>query len=123
MALTCIAPSCRKAPINGDLDGMWQVMEVYPEPAQIIIDKRLYYKFYLHVCSLSYYGGTLTVGNMRYNDKTIWLDFPNGHGFQTIEILKQYGIYSNPVEFKIEHLDKRSLVMSSGDVTVILRKF
>lgn len=118
-----ILPSCQKSPINGDLDGMWQVMAVTPTPEEDIIHERLYYNFSLHVCMLSYYGGGVTQGNMEFNGSELYLDFPNGTGPLTVLKMHQYGIYSNPVVFKIEYLDKNKLIMRDGDVTVTLRKF
>lgn len=115
--------SCQKTPINGDLDGMWQVLEVSPEPAEVLIHERLYYSFYMHVCSLSYFGGDLTAGNLRFNGDEIYLDFPHATGYETIKKLKQYGIYSNPVVFEVIHLDKNKMILKDGEVTVVLRKF
>lgn len=48
---------CQKAPINGNLDGQWEVVEVNPHPEVEILDQRLFYNFYRHVCQLTYYGG------------------------------------------------------------------
>ena len=71
-----LTSGCQKSPINGDLDGQWQVMEVSPAHAETPIDARLYYCFYLHVCQLNYYGGTLTTGSMDYSGDHITLSFP-----------------------------------------------
>ena len=114
--------ACQKSPINGDLDGQWQVMEVTPE-APVIIHERLYYNFSLHVCNLSYYGGSLADGNLtNYGDRII-LDFATATGPTTRKKLEQYGIYTNPVTFNIEYLDKNKLILSNREATVTLRKF
>ncbi|MDE6795775.1 MAG: lipocalin-like domain-containing protein [Muribaculaceae bacterium] len=120
-----LTTGCPKHPINGDLDGQWQVMDVVPEAPEIILQERLYMCFSLHVCQLTEYGnGVNTVGNMKYvKDKTLYLDFPNAHSALSKARLKQYGIYSNPVTFTIEHLDKKKLILRDGDVVVTLRKF
>lgn len=115
--------SCQKSPINGDLDGMWQVMNVTPEPELQPIEERLYYNFYLHVCTLSYYGGGVTTGNMIFTGDSLFLDFPNAQTTETLIKLKQYGINSDHARFRIEKLNRSSLIMSSGETTVTLRKF
>lgn len=116
-------PSCQKAPINGDLDGQWQVMEVNPQPTEIIINERLYYCFSLHVCQLSYYGSAFTSGNMKFDGKTLYLDFPHATSTLNRQKLAQYGITENPITFTVEHLDKKSLILRHGDTVVAMRKF
>ena len=115
---------CQKSPINGNLDGQWQVMEVTPEPPEeILYDTRLYITFYLHSCMLTYYGGILTNGNFKYDGETIYMDFPYMKTERDALILKQYGIDSNPVVFDVEKLDKNKMVLRNGNTTVSLRKF
>lgn len=120
-----INTGCPKHPINGDLDGQWQVMEVVPAPPEIILKGRLYMCFSLHVCQLTEYGnGAAAVGNMKYYDyRTLYLDFPYATSSISKAHLKQYGIYNNPVTFTIEHLDKKKLILRDGEVVVTLRKF
>lgn len=115
--------NCQKSPINGYLDGQWQVTSVSPEPDECVLEVRLYYCFYMHVCMLSYYGGTLTTGNMHISDNKLYLDFPNGNGLNTITALKQYGIYSNPVIFEIKKINNENLILRDGERIVTLRKF
>lgn len=114
--------SCQKSPINGDLDGRWQIMEIFPEPGNVA-DWQHYMSFYMHVCKLTSYGSIFTDGNLRYENNEIFLDFPYVKESEDIEKLKTYGIYSNPVIFKIEHLDKKSLILKEGDIVITLRKF
>ena len=117
--------SCQKAPINGDLDGMWQIMEVDPEPDEILIPERLYYNFYLHVVQLTYYGGAFTTGNLIYDKEKgiIQIEFPNAPALDSILKLRQYGVYTNPVIFQVEYLDKNKLILKNDEATVTLRKF
>ena len=113
--------SCQKAPINGDLDGQWQVVEVTPKPAQVNIQQRIYYNFSLHVCSLSYYGGTLAYANMRYSGDELYLDFPSLEGNESLT-LRQYGILSNPVVFNVKFTDRHHLILSNDESVVMLVK-
>lgn len=118
-----VIPSCQKAPINGDLDGQWQVMNVTPEPDDKPIQERIYYCFNLHVCNLTYYGEVFTSGNMQFDGKTLYLDFPNANSELSLRRLPQYGINENPITFTVEHLDKKSLILRHGDTVVTMRKF
>lgn len=122
-SIMLISFSCQKAPINGDLDGQWQVMDVTPEPIDKPIDERIYYCFSLHVCQLSYYDGVFTTGNMSFDGKTLYLDFPNATSIFNAQKLAQYGITENPITFTVEHLDKKSLILRHGDTTVTMRKY
>lgn len=119
------ASSCQKSPINGDLDGQWQIMSVEPEPSDMIIDENLYYCFSLHVCQLTYYGNGYTSGILAFDGNSISLSFPNldMNNDRNIKLLRQYGIYSNPVVFQVDYLDKDKLIMKSEESRVILRKF
>lgn len=115
---------CTKDSINGYLDGRWQILDI--EKNGIIHEvknQQLYYNFYMHVCSLSGYGYYFTDGNMNYNGETLYLDFPYAKTEANLEKLKQYGIYSNPVIFNVEHIDSKKLIIKEGDITITLRKF
>lgn len=116
---------CQKSPINGDLDGQWQVMEVSPEPAETILTVRLYMCFSLHTVQLTYYGaGPWQSGNiLLFKDKTLSLDFPYATSEESETILRQYGINRNPVTFSIERLDSKKLILRDGETVVTLRKF
>lgn len=121
--LFMISTSCQKAPINGVLDGQWQVMEVSPEPETKLIEGNLYYCFYLHVCQLSFYDGMFATGNMSFNDESLYLDFPSITSPFSKLRLAQYGINENPITFTVEHIDRKSLILRHGDTTVTMRKF
>jgi len=121
--LTILLPSCQKSPINGDLDGQWQVMEVSPEPDVIVTENRIYYCFSLHVCQLTQYGGRIISGNLKYANNEIRLEFAGCDDKKSQMLLRQYGINSNPVTFSVEQLDKKSLILRDGDTIVTLRRF
>ena len=114
---------CQKAPINGNLDGFWQVMSVSPQPEDPEIDLRAYYGFYMHVCSLTFYDFDFMKGNMRFDGDTLWMEFPLVENEWQTRVLRQFGIYTNPVLFNVEYLDKNKMILKDGDVTVTLRKF
>lgn len=117
-----IAAGCQKAPINGDLDGQWQVMEVEPKVEHPQFGGRLYYCFSLHVCQLTT-GPVVTSGNLSYAGDRIDINFPRFTSQAASDSLRWWGINSNPVTFKVEHLDKNRLVIRDGETTVTLRKY
>lgn len=123
LLMLTVSFSCQKAPINGDLDGQWQVMSVTPEPTQKPITENLYYCFYLHVCQLTYYDGIFASGNIKFDGETLYLDFPYAFNEGNDIILRQYGIDENPITFTVENLDKKSLILRHGDTVVTMRKF
>lgn len=115
---------CTKAPINGNLDGQWEVIEVFPEPSEKVIQERLFYNFSLHVCLLSYYGGYFMTGNMLYNEnQDLYISIPFGLTDKQTLGLAQYGILSNPVYFKVEFPNKHTLILSNEESYVKLKKF
>lgn len=118
-------PACQKSPINGDLDGRWQIMEMDIDGhSEVVKDKQLYYNFSLHVCNLSFYGGSYTDGFFQYDNDSITINFPYIHTEQGMENLLRYGISSNPVVFEVVYLDKNKLILKEGNNNVItLRKF
>lgn len=112
---------CQKAPINGELDGQWQVTDTTPLPS-VEPDVRLYYNFSLHVCSLSYYGGYFLSGNMTYDEKTLTLHFPFAYVEHEMLDLTQFGIHSNPVTFNVEFKGHNTLILTNEESTVMLRR-
>ncbi|MDE6143374.1 MAG: lipocalin-like domain-containing protein [Muribaculaceae bacterium] len=125
VACQVLSVSCQKSPINGDLDGQWQVMSVEPQPEEPdqMFDTRLYYCFSLHVCQLSIPGGVWLSGRLSFNGDEIALEFPESLNILEKRALLQYGINHNPVTFRVETLDKSRLVMRDGETVVTLRKF
>lgn len=125
--LTALLPllfaGCQKTPINGNLDGQWEVIEVTPNPPQWNGEDRLFYSFGHHVCQLSIYGGPFTNGNLLYEDDTMTLYFPFVSSPSQQLQLKQYGIYSNPITFKVTFDSKNRMTLSNDESTVILKKF
>lgn len=125
LILVCcfVTTGCQKLPINGNLDGEWEVMEVTPAPPEWDVDTRIFYNFSRHVCQLTVYGYPFTVGNLSYNGETIWLDFPYIETPAEELQLKQYGIYSNPVSFDVYFEGKSRMILKNSESTVVLRKF
>lgn len=118
-----VMAACQKSPVNGDLDGQWQVMEINPVPADPAAS-RMYYCFSLHTVQLSYHDLPVwTSGNMYYSGNSLRLEFPYADSPLSKARLSQFGINTNPVEFTIIHLSSQRLVMQRGDTVMTLRKF
>lgn len=124
--------SCGKMPINGDLDGKWQVMEVIDDGVSLTFPegKRYYFNFYLHVCQLAEEDGYIGdfTANMSYANDVLTLDFPyvkeGKVSPSSLKTLKYWGVPTNgEVVFRIGHLSSSGLEMSSGTTIVRCRKF
>ena len=116
---------CRKAPVNGNLDGMWEVNEVVRLGESFVPTGRIFYNFSLDVCQLTYYGAgaTFAFGIIKYHDDNLMIDFPYIEGENAVETLKDYGVFSNPVLFKVSFPDKTHLILSDDETYVYLTKF
>ena len=115
---------CQKDSINGHLDGRWQIMEIETDgEVNEVKDQQLYYNFYMHVCNLSFYGGVFAEANFILENNIIYLSFPYINTPDRFESLSNYGIYSNPVEFRVVYLDKKKLIMENDESIITCRKF
>lgn len=113
------AGGCRKAPINGDLDGQWQVMTIENADGSTVTPDNVFYCFNLHVAELTSGKGTV-FANMTYSHPDITLDFPY---VKSPAGLATWGLGSNPAVIKVISLSSKKLVMQSGETTVTCRKF
>lgn len=120
--LLLAAGSCSKDNINGALDGQWQIKEISDGNSTFELTEKRYISFQLHVCQLRVWGKVFANGNLKYNGKTIKIDFPYVEGEEN-ERLKEWGIFANPAEFEVVSLDSDRLVIRRRDITVRLVKF
>ena len=127
--LTVIAvTSCRQAPINGKLDGQWQVMTIehLTEGRTETPHVATYIDLNLHVVNLRRNSaGGAVAGNMNYDKtaSTVSMDFPYNQDSDGFLALRMWGIYTNPVVFEIIKLDGKQLVMRSPASIVTCRRF
>ncbi len=124
--------SCRKAPINGKLDAQWQIMKIeHTEDAtERIPDRRSYIDINLHVVNLrnvleNESAGAVIAGNLNYdkNASTITMDFPYNKEGSKLAAMQSWGIYSNPVTFRIVKLDSKELILKSSETVVTCRRY
>lgn len=114
--------SCLKGSINGDLDGQWQIMQIEHNGADVALEGRKYICVYLHVVQLTE-GGVFTDGNMVYDKSSVSFSFPYAQEGYKLKKLEEWGIYTNPVKFDIEQLDRKTLILSNSDTRIICRRF
>lgn len=117
----CVSAGCRKAPINGDLDGQWQVMTIDFADGTSSQPDRVYYAIYLHTVQLHAVSGSGATGNMTYDRdaSTLYFDFP----YAAPGTLKRYGISGSSVKFDILKLTSKILVLQSDEAMITFRKF
>lgn len=113
---------CRKGGINGDLDGMWQILtveQISEGSVTNVKDQQLFYCLYLHTANLTKVGGVAATANMTYSGDKLTLEFPSS----SVETLTTWFIYTNTVVFTIDHLTDNDLVMHSDRVKLTFRKY
>lgn len=118
-----LIPGCQKTPINGNLDGEWEVMEVITENVKPEPSDRYFYNFSRHVCQLTLFGYPFTNGSLIYDGDIMTLNFPFVVSTSEKDLLKQYGIFTNPVSFDVKFEGKSRLILSNDETLIILKKF
>ena len=74
--LTLIVSSCGKMPINGDLDGRWQIMKIAYASGEEENLERAYYSVALHTINLMKVDVTSQTGNMEYTGDSLFVVMP-----------------------------------------------
>ena len=129
--LAVIMTSCDKAFVNGDLDGMWRLVKVEKEGAELY-PENIYYSFQRHLVMMGVYGeeGMPTnfyMGVFARNGCCMLMNnfyrYPGVEGECDPEELENLYIFGNEVEFIIENLGSEILVMSAGNVRYSFRKW
>lgn len=124
--------ACRKTPINGDLDGHWQIMSVewVSDGSDVSPLLRSYICINLHIMqlrnvSLSEDPGSVFSGNMYYDkaESKITVDFPYNTSPNQVDQLHPWGIYTNPVTFDIVKLDGKQLVLRTPETFITCRRY
>lgn len=130
-----VLPGCNKMPINGKLDGNWQIMQI-ELPAEdgtyvaTVPELRRYFNISLHVFQMRYVTagespGRAESGNLSYDKKEgrFTVDFPYNTDAGGMKWLEPYGVYSNPVTFEILRLDSKNLVVRTPESIITCRRY
>lgn len=119
--------ACRKAPINGKLDGQWQIMniELTADGSDATPSVRSYIDINLHVVNLRNINQNLVAGNLSYDKDAskLTLDFPYNTEGDALLFLREWGIYQTPVTLDIVKLDGKQLVLRSPETIITCRRF
>ncbi len=113
---------CKKEYINGDLDGFWQLEEITVDGQTLPYPDHRYWAFSFHVAQLCEYGGPFAIGNLAFDGSSVKVDFPYAVSEEDTALLREWGVYENPADYKVEQLNDKRLVMTCGDVRLRLRK-
>lgn len=62
-------------------------------------------------CQLTYYRSYFLDRKRKYDEETLWLDFPYELLKEKIRILKQYGITETPITFTEDFLSTKTMII------------
>lgn len=118
--LLCVLGSaCSKLPINGNLDGQWQVQQIEYRSGETETPKQTYYNISLHTVNLMQVGGPFEAGNMQYSGDSLWISMP----ISPLEKLRPFGLNQKDTRFGVEKLTSSHLVLQSDYARLSFRKF
>ena len=117
--LILIVSACGKTPINGDLDGRWQIMKIEYASGEEETPERAYYSVALHTINLMQVGVTSQTGNMEYTGDSLFIEMP----VSKIEDLLPFGMNDTKQRFGVKELTSKHLVLQSDYARLEFRKF
>ena len=117
--LILIVSACGKTPINGDLDGRWQIMKIEYASGEEETPERAYYSVALHTINLMQVGVTSQTGNMEYIGDSLFVEMP----ISKIEDLLPFGMNDTKQRFGVKELTSKHLVLQSDYARLEFRKF
>ena len=117
--LILIVSACGKTPINGDLDGRWQIMKIEYASGEEETPERAYYSVALHTINLMQVGVTSQTGNMEYTGDLLFVEMP----VSKIEDLLPFGMNDTKQRFGVKELTSKHLVLQSDYARLEFRKF
>ena len=117
--LILIVSACGKTPINGDLDGRWQILKIEYVSGEEETPERAYYSVALHTINLMQVGVTSQTGNMEYTGDSLFVEMP----VSKIEDLLPFGMNDTKQHFGVKELTSKHLVLQSDYARLEFRKF
>lgn len=137
-AIIILVASCDKLPMNGDLDGMWQmVSEQRGDTLTDRLDDRIYVSYQLHTVQMgtgsasgkfyaqfTHIGDTISYANICYGaDSRSETDVNEPVDEDEMDVLQPWGIYSLQPTYHVDRLTKETLILTSDTSTLRFRKF
>lgn len=117
--LVLLISACGKTPINGDLDGRWQIMKIEYASGEEETPERAYYSIALHTINLMQVGVTNQTGNMEYTGDSLFVTMP----ISSVEDLLPFGMNGTEQRFGVKELTSKQLVLQSDHARLEFRKF
>ena len=114
-----MASACGKMPINGDLDGRWQIMKIEYASGEEEMPERAYYSVALHTINLMKVDVTSQTGNMEYTGDSLFVVMP----ISKVEDLLPFGMNGTEQRFGVKELTSKHLVLQSDYARLEFRKF
>ncbi len=134
--LLCLLAGCKKAPMNSNIEGFWQLLEFTTQAdGETHPCNRIYYSIQLWVAEVSERGGDLGAGSFRgryrYDEETNTVTLkemstyatPENSRPATREELHPFGLDSTDTTFDVIKADGKWLILKSDYATLILKRF
>lgn len=134
--LLCLLAGCKKAPMNSNIEGFWQLLEFTTEAdGETHPCNRIYYSIQLWVAEVSERGGDLGItpfrGRYRYDEETNTVTLkemstyatPENSRPATREELHPFGLDSTDTTFDVIKADGKWLILKSNYATLTLKRF
>ena len=120
--------SCDKKPINGKLDGRWQLMTIEYNDGSSKEGERIYCSIQLHTVELMDKGtNPLTLmGHFSSTDGVVMGEFKyqtNMEATATEEDLNRFGLNTSVTHFEVEKATGSKMVLKSDYARLTYRKF
>ena len=117
--LLLMASACGKMPMNGDLEGRWQIMKIEYASGEEEVPERAYYSVALHTINLMKVGVSNQTGNMEYTGDSLFVVMP----ISKVEDLLPFGMNGTEQRFGVKELTSNHLVLQSDYARLEFRKF
>lgn len=119
MGMLLTMAACQKAPINGKLDGRWQLMSIeYPNGASES-PERTYYSVQLHMINLYKVGVANLYGTFAHEDDSLYIEVRQA----SKEAVESFGINDTIVSLSVETLTSKKMVLNGPYARLSFRKF
>lgn len=116
LSLLC---SCQKEPINGKLDGMWQLMKIEYKNKPTVIPDQLYLSIQLHMVRLHGIASNECYGTFAHSGDSIHIVIRE----KKISDVAVYGMNDTIQNFAIEQLSSQKMILQSSYASLSFRKF
>ncbi len=130
---------CDKVPMNGDLDGMWQILTIQtPQGVREMKAERVYLSIQLKLCQWNHANSCLYSHFQHEGDSLFFFDFAHDSRHRTKEddnewvtedemqnkkVMDVWGIHNLNARYRVIELNGDNLTLQSADTIISFRKF